>query len=167
MKLRLMDFKQPHAATILAWLSDAEEMKAWAGRAAPFPAPADLFQRWHAEPDVHPVLLLAGEDVTGYGEIWVDRDESEIELGRVIIAPARRGQGYGQKFIRLLLQRAATFDLPHVFVRVIPENGTAIRCYQRVGFVRASAMDEHRYNRVQPRPYVWMELRNNPLANSD
>ena len=156
MCLRLSGFQSGHASAILDWPRDALEMSAWAGVDAPFPATADLFDRWHADPDVQPLLLFDGRDLVGYAEIWMDRVDREIELGRVIVAPPRRVRGVGRQFVRLLLDRAATFGFEDVFARVVPENRAAIRCYEAAGFDRVPAGDEQRYNRGQPRSYVWM-----------
>jgi hypothetical protein len=45
-----------------------------------------------------PMTLMfanAGLTGTGYGELWLDTDEDEVELARLIVPPDRRHQGLG------------------------------------------------------------------------
>ena len=151
-RLRLADFKSDHGRVIVGWVSSAGELRVWAGADVPFPPAAALFPGWHADSDAHPCVLFDGEELVAYGETWVDREGKEIELARIIVAPARRGKGLGEAFTRLMMARAADIEIDDVFVRVMPENRAAIECYENVGFVRVSADEEQGYNLGQPAP---------------
>lgn len=167
MQLQLAEFDNGHAAVIAGWPADVSESEAWAGADAPFPLSPDMFVQWHADADVHPFVCVADDELIGYGEIWVDAAEREMELARIIISPSYRGRGLGQPFVRLLLKRAETFGFSDVFLRVLPDNHIAIGCYVRTGFVRVSAEDEQRFNQSQPRPYVWMrQVLNRPASET-
>lgn len=48
---------------------------------------------WQRDDDVQAHILVEDERVVGYGELWFDAEEDEVELARIIVAPtsARRG----------------------------------------------------------------------------
>lgn len=153
----LFPFTDELAVEISSWILSAEEASAWAGGDTTFPLAPDQFRRWHDDSDVHSFIVRHDGDLVAYGELWVDRAEQEIELARIIVHPARRGIGIGRAFVTALVRHAAAFELPNLFVRVAPDNGRAIRCYESAGFVRVSTNDQETYNRGQRNDYVWMK----------
>jgi [ribosomal protein S18]-alanine N-acetyltransferase len=154
---RLEPFDRADAATVLSWARTAEEREAWAATTAEDPDET-IFDRWHADEDVHPFGFVGDDALVGYGEIWEDPDEREAELARLIVDPAMRGRGVGRRMVRLLSERARALGYADVWVRVVPTNITAIRAYAAAGFVRTTPDDEWRFNEGQPRAYVWMCL---------
>ena len=119
------------------------------------PTEADL-ARWHAGPDVVPFVWLVADEVIGYGEIWEDREEDEAELARLVVAPDARGRGHGRALTRALADEARRRGFAEVWLRVVPDNGAAIRAYEAAGFARATPEQEDDFNAGQPRAYVWM-----------
>jgi ribosomal protein S18 acetylase RimI-like enzyme len=101
-------------------------------------------------------VLCVGDALVGYGEVWVDEAEHEVELGRIIVDPAGRGQGVGSRLVRLLLEKASHSGYPYAFVRVVPDNRAAIACYRGAGFSRVPEAEREEYNRGQPVDYIWM-----------
>jgi ribosomal protein S18 acetylase RimI-like enzyme len=153
----LTRFSVADAERVLDWITSATEAGWWAG-ATEWPPTTDIFRTWHAEPDVHPfVLTLDGSDgPIGYGEVWVDAEEDEAELARLLIDPAFRDQGHGRRLVALLTDEARRKGFTAVWLRVRPENAQAIACYRGAGFVRASDSEEAAFNVGQPCKYVWM-----------
>ncbi len=115
-----------------------------------------MFGRWRADPDVNPYVLCDVEEPVGYGEVWIDEPEKEVELARILVSPDYRGRGVGRRLVRRLLERAARSGLPDAFVRVVPENGAALACYRDAGFSPVSEEEREEFNRGQPVDYVWM-----------
>jgi RimJ/RimL family protein N-acetyltransferase len=152
----LSPFSEGHAAEVAAWLLSEKEARAWAGHEATFPLSPDQFRRWHDEPDVHPFIGRMADVAVAYGELWVDYAEREVELARIIVHPTHRGVGIGRAFVKALVDRAGNFGLSHRFIRVLPDNEPAIRCYQCAGFVPVSTDDQKNYNQGQPYNYVWL-----------
>lgn len=152
----LVEFREPDAREVARWPTSVEEVRLWAGSAGACPVDASVFRRWHAEPDVRPYVLRVGEVTVGYGELWIDEAEREVELARIIVNPDYRGRGVGKRLVGLLLQRASLSSLPDAFVRVVPENGAAIACYRGGGFSPVPEKEREEFNRGQPVDYVWM-----------
>ncbi len=157
----LRGFRESHAREVARWATSIEEVRRWAGSAGGWPVDASAFRRWHADPDVKPYVLCDGEEPVGYGEVWTDEPEQEVELARIIVSPDRRGHGVGRRLVRLLLQQASLSGLPDAFVRVVPENDAALACYRGAGFSPVSEPEREEFNRGQPVDYVWMHY---PLA---
>jgi ribosomal protein S18 acetylase RimI-like enzyme len=152
----LRDFRGSDAREVARWPTSLAEVHLWAGGDPGWPVDVSVFRRWHADPDVKPYVLYEGGKPIGYGEVWIDEPEQEVELARIIVSPARRGYGVGRRIVRLLLQRAASSGLPDTFVRVVPENGAALACYRGAGFSPVSAEEREEFNDGQPVDYVWM-----------
>jgi ribosomal protein S18 acetylase RimI-like enzyme len=152
----LREFRTSDAREVARWPGSLEEVRRWAGSDPGWPVDVSVFGRWHADPDVRPFIMLEGEEPVGYGEVWVDEPEREVELARIILSPERRGRGVGRRLVRLLLDQASLTGLPDAFVRVVPENAAAIGCYRGAGFSPVSETEREEFNRGQPVDYVWM-----------
>ncbi len=148
-------FDEQHAEPVLGWARTPEEAMAWAS--VPFlRLRPSLFDVWHSEPDVEPYVGLLSDELCSYGELWEDRERDEAELGRIIVAPRRRGFGVGRRFVSLLVAEAAARGFSAIWVRAVPENAAARACYRAAGFVRATEAQETAFNADQERVYVWM-----------
>jgi ribosomal protein S18 acetylase RimI-like enzyme len=158
MNIILQPFTKNHAIQIASWSLSANETKAWAGHNATFPLPPAQFDRWHEEPGTHPFIAHHNNLPVAYGQLWVDLEEQDIELARIIVHPSHRGIGMGRQFVTALVHQATTYGLKNIFIRVLPNNDPAIRCYQSSGFVRVSKDEEDHHNQGQPHPYVWLKF---------
>jgi len=158
MNLATLPFSAGHAVTVVSWPVSQSEVMAWTGRSDLYPvSPAELLH-WQADSDIYPVTGHLDGELVAYSELWVDQVEDEIELARIIVHPDCRNRGIGRAFVKLLVNRAAGFELSATVIRVSPENGRAIRCYEAVGFTRMSAEEQATFNRQQPREYVWLHF---------
>lgn len=101
-------------------------------------------------------MLWAEKTPIGYGELWVDSTEQEVELAHVIVAQEQRGKGYGVALVRLLLDAARQTPFRDVFLRVVPDNRAAIGCYLRAGFAPVEDEAQAAFNQGQPLAYLWM-----------
>ena len=122
--------------------------------------PPEVISGWSAADDVDTFLLLDGEGPVAYGELWLDEEEGEVELARLLVAPERRGQGTGRA-LTSLLAAAARDRHPHletVCLRVRPENTAGHRAYEAAGFTFVDAATEAAWNLGQPTQYRWMVL---------
>jgi len=130
---------------------DADTIAGW----HPIP-PEEVFAWWDG-PDVEPWVTVATDGrLVGYGELWLDAEENEVELARLIVAPELRGRGLGQRLVRVLVAKAAATGLATAMLRVEPDNVTAIRCYLSSGFQRLSSEESAQWNEGQRREWAWM-----------
>ena len=121
------------------------------------PFPASAVATWWQRPDVQPWLLVDPQDVpVGYGEIWDDADEDEVELARLIVDPRTATQGVGRRLVDQLLTLARCSGRTDCFLRVAPDNTTAIALYRSAGFRDVDTTDADAWNQQQPVAYVWL-----------
>jgi ribosomal protein S18 acetylase RimI-like enzyme len=154
----LTPFDPAEAPVVASWSEPGVATVRWCGVTA---APAGLIAGWGADPDVLPFGLHDDAELVGYGELWPDAEEGEIELARIIVAPARRGTGVGRRLTRLLAAEAGRLDTPaaaDVVLRVHPDNPVALRCYLGAGFAPVPADELSGWNAGQPVPYAWLRM---------
>jgi hypothetical protein len=117
--LRVRPFPAGLAVLVSSWAGTAGEVLMWCGLAAA-PVPAGQIEAWADEDGVQPFGLYRDEQLVGYGELWVDDDEAEVELARLIVDPRERGQGLGRHLVVELVAGPPVHPL--VFLRVHPAN---------------------------------------------
>lgn len=144
-----------YARTVARWPGSPTEVALWCGR-QDFPVPVDVVAGWREASDVEAYVLYEGPDPVAYGELWVDTEESEVELARVIVAPGARGRGVGRHLVAELAVRARQTGLPDVYLRVHPDNAPALRCYRAAGFEPVAPETAAQWNVRQPVAYVWL-----------
>jgi ribosomal protein S18 acetylase RimI-like enzyme len=155
----LAPFDAAHAPLVSSWAPTASEVRSWCALAEA-PVPPETVAGWSTAEDVEAFLLLDGEGPVAYGELWLDEEESEVELARLLVAPERRGQGVGRTLTSLLAgaARADHPGLETVCLRVRPENTAGHRAYEAAGFRFVDPVTEAEWNQGQPTPYRWMVL---------
>jgi ribosomal protein S18 acetylase RimI-like enzyme len=149
--------QKSNAIDVASWPVSAEEARQWAGPGVQWPLDQSVFGRWHSDPDVQPYVHHADGVLVGYGELWVDSEQEEVEVTRVIVRPQNRSTGYGRQLVLLLLEKARLTGYPNAFIRVVPNNTNAIACYRGVGFVPVTDSEEAAYNLGQPTAYTWLK----------
>ena len=147
-------FTAEAAAVVSTWAATPDEVVSWCSRTEA-PVPPDVIAGWSGQPGVRAYLLLDAGRPVAYGELWIDDEEEEVELARLVVDPERRGQHLGRALARRLT-REARRAYPTVFLRLVPGNAAALRCYSGAGFARVDPVTERAWNENQPTPYVWM-----------
>jgi ribosomal-protein-alanine N-acetyltransferase len=157
----LQPFDPDRAALVASWAVGDDVVRAWAAVEGDA-VPADVVAGWSRADDVEAFLFAdpAADEPVAYGELWLDDDEGEVELARLLVAPERRGQGIGRMLVRELVEQARRThpELPDVILRVRPENEQGIRSYAAAGFVAVPADEQATWNQGQRFAYHWMVL---------
>jgi ribosomal protein S18 acetylase RimI-like enzyme len=153
--MRLLPFVSADAVTVAGWPTSSAEVAMWCGRQE-FPVRARTIEAWQQDDDVQAHLLVEGNRPVGYGELWFDAEEDEVELARIIVTPDARGKGLGRVLVRRLVSQALEAGYADIFMRVRPDNENALRCYRGAGFVPVDAGLAESWNAAQPVTYVWL-----------
>jgi RimJ/RimL family protein N-acetyltransferase len=148
--LGLRAFERPDFDRLLAWIDSPESLKLWAGPFFRFPLDAAQLEAYRAsaEPPSSPrrIYTAYGSNGERVGHIELnDIDGHSARLSRVLVDPARRGQGFGRAMVRPILRLAfAEWGLHRVDLLVFDFNRAAIRCYQAEGFVHEGHLRDAR-----------------------
>jgi RimJ/RimL family protein N-acetyltransferase len=156
----LAAFDPAHAPTVASWAVGDDVVRAWCALEGDA-VPADVVAGWSKADDIEAFVYGdPGDAPVAYGELWLDDEEGEVELARLLVAPERRGRGVGRALVTALVEQArrAHPELPAVILRVRPENEQAIRAYAAAGFVAVAADEQAEWNRGQRFDYHWMAL---------
>ena len=153
-RFELQPFDPADAELVSSWAPTAQEVWTWVSRRT-VPVPPDAIRDWAAEQGS--VTYLVHEDGTpvAFGQVWLDDDEEDAELARLLVAPAHRGRGVGRRMVRALTE-VARQHRPHVAMRVAPGNEAALRSYAAAGFERVAPGLEQEWNQGQPVAFVWL-----------
>ena len=158
--LTLVRFDPSHAPHVAAWVETDQELH-WLAPSTPPPLTAEKVIAWK-----HPggTALVAvepasrfhqslGAEPVGYAELNPMKGDANRHLwiGHVVVAPQLRGGGIGRAFVRSLLAYAfGTLAANRITLVVFPENRSAIRCYQSVGFAIVQK-ERHRFGQSTTR----------------
>lgn len=157
----LQEFDPAQAALVAGWAVGDEVVRAWCAVEGDA-VPADVVRGWSEADDVEAYLFTEASDgsYAAYGELWLDDEEGEVELARLLVSPDRRGKGVGRVLVRELVERARRThpELPDVILRVRPENAQAISAYVAAGFVDVPADEQATWNLGQRFDYHWMVM---------
>jgi len=92
---------------LISWISDASICARWAGPQLRFPFVVEELPELLGVGRVHSYSMVAPDNVLiGFGQFW-NRDEKTVHLGRIIVAPHKRGHGLGTTLCEFLLAEAA------------------------------------------------------------
>jgi GNAT superfamily N-acetyltransferase len=95
----------------------------------------------------------------GSGTVWEDAAERVAEPARIVVHPARRGVGIGRRLVSLLAAEAERAGHDAEWLRVLPDNASALACDAAAGLRRATPEQEAAFTEGQPRTYVRIALR--------
>jgi RimJ/RimL family protein N-acetyltransferase len=114
--------------------------------------PVDLARTGHC-PEAGLLWYVICADGRDVGTIWLEReaDHSSARLGILLGDEALFGRGIGTEAVRLVLERARSsrLALRKVVLHVRRDNGRAIGCYERCGFVTMESATKVRADGVQ------------------
>jgi ribosomal protein S18 acetylase RimI-like enzyme len=153
-RLRLHPFPRDSAGVVSGWARTDEEALMWCSHATA-PVPAEQIKAWADEDGVEPFGLYRDQQLVAYGELWVDDEEADVELARLIVDPGERRHGLGQH-LAIELADLARSRHPQVILRVHPANIAAQRCYTAAGFEPVDPHQAAAWNVGQPVDYIWL-----------
>jgi len=149
----LLPYDGSTATLVVGWCAESPFSREWVPDAS---EPDAVIAGWHTDPDITGYVLHRDGVPVAYGELWVESEDDEAELAHLVVDPALRRQGLGQALAVELIRTARAAGQAHVFIRVHPDNATAIACYANVGFVPVTDEEEASFNADQPAAYRWM-----------
>ncbi len=135
--MSIRPFEAAQLPDLMSWFSDRESCQVWGGPEFRFPFTEASF-REDAKLDSLPSWVLVCDDGTlaGFGQCYLR--VGRCHVGRLAIAPALRGRGFGGTLVRELCQWGrAEFGVESCSLFVMPTNVQARLLYERLGFIQA------------------------------
>jgi ribosomal protein S18 acetylase RimI-like enzyme len=129
---------------LMTWFPDAASIKVWGGPGFRYPCTRETFIadcRW---PRVAARALRDSNALLAFGQFY-ERHE-RINLARLVVNPARRGEGLCGRLVHSLMTEARQYiDRAEYSLFVYRDNTPARRCYEAAGFTIADypAGDRH------------------------
>jgi ribosomal protein S18 acetylase RimI-like enzyme len=154
--VRLKPFHPSQASAVSSWATNRGDVNRWCGYRGTR-VPVETIIGWSRASDVRAFGLHQGGELIAYGELWLDAEEKEVEIARVIVAPVQRSRGRGRLLVKALAEIAKE-SYPDIFMRVHPDNAAALRSYAAAGFRRVTGDQEAKWNVIQPVHYAWLTL---------
>jgi RimJ/RimL family protein N-acetyltransferase len=136
--IRLEAFEKSDFDKLISWIDSEEMLMQFSGPAFTFPLNKEQLQTnlEDKKRGSYKVVDSATDAMVGYSEIYL-LDRISVLLARIIIGDSEfRGKGLGQKIVKMLLE--ISFDqlgFENAELNVFDWNISAIRCYEKAGFV--------------------------------
>ena len=120
-------------SAVISWITDADECLTWAGPMVSFPVfPEKLKAQIEYTPE-NSFCLVENEQVMAFGQL-LGKSEHHYHLARLIVAPDTRGNGYGRKLCRYLIDKASHLKCDLLTLNVYQNNTDALNLYLKIGF---------------------------------
>jgi len=142
---------------VASWITSARECELWAGPRLPFPLDVSVLPARIDFDEARTFAMSSGDRLVAFGQI-VPKALRRAHLARVIVAPAVRGCGHGERLIRSLIDEARRQAHLRISLNVDRANIPAIALYSKLGFLDAERPadepDAHgsRYMELRARP---------------
>lgn len=130
------------AAVVAGWVGSRADVFMFAGPNLPWPlSGADLVASARQPGRTVYVLTDAEGDPVATGSL-LDRGDT-TRIGRVLVAPTRRGEGWGRMLMTALIERATEReDVRTISLGVYEHNLAARQLYRHLGFVEAGMRNQ-------------------------
>jgi RimJ/RimL family protein N-acetyltransferase len=169
-RIRLVPFVSSDIDRLLGWIRSPEELMLWTASSFGWPLTREHIEghlRDSAERGDRLIFKAVEEsgEAVGHVELGaIDPRNRSTRIGRVLVDPARRGQGLGGEMMRAALAVAFKELRAHrVELGVFDVNPAAISCYERVGFQRDGVRRDSFLVSSDPAKY-WSEVVMSVLA---
>ena len=144
----LRTFEPADDAALISWLRTPEELYIFTGPRLTFPLDSAQLDEIRADATITAFTAVVDGAPAGHIEL-VSTGEHRARIARVLVDPARQGQGLGEQLLRAVLVEAEGRGIRTLTLRVVPTNARAIALYDKLGFVRTG--DEENMNLMELR----------------
>ena len=146
--IELQPFTAADTDRLRGWVTTPQQMLWWTGNGLEHPLDREQMEQVlerARRSGGHVWRVVAGGAAVGHVELHPDRGHPTGVVARVLVDPARRGEGIATAMMRAVVSFGFDrLDLHRLELRVIAGNAAAEACYRRVGFRREGLLRETR-----------------------
>ncbi|GLB50324.1 GNAT family N-acetyltransferase [Neptunitalea lumnitzerae] len=165
--IKLKSFKIDDWNYLKKWISSESELVRFAGQIFTFPIDKKQVELYLSEPN-RTVFKIENEnnETIGIAEISIPED-NVAKLARILIGEkSLRGKGIGTELIHKLTEYGFNnLKKERIILNVYTWNIGAIKCYEKVGFLKTDKPIKH--VKVGNENWVTIEMEKKLLANND
>lgn len=143
--LRLRPYHTSDAKTVLSWTRDEKAFYEWtAGVLGGYPLTEEQF---NAVVDLMAFTAIDDNETAGFFTMRRPAEAFDVlRFGFVVVAPEKRGNGFGKRMLLLGLKYAKEiYGAKKVSLGVFENNEPAYRCYKSVGFTDVVLKETEKY----------------------
>ncbi len=141
-RVRLCRAKQGDFDYIEAWLQDPDVRFKMVGKDEETTA---VWTSSSERREIYMILRNCDDRTIGYIEVAdMNVTGGRAEIKMCIGSGDDRGQGYGPEALELVTTTLKERGFRSIYLRVLTENEPAVRCYEKVGFVKTGILRDHR-----------------------
>jgi ribosomal protein S18 acetylase RimI-like enzyme len=118
---------------VTTWIASERDCELWAGRRVSFPIELEPLADAIDFAETNAFSLIDGDRLVAFGQL-LRKDASRGHLARLIVSPAHRGAGFGERLVRALLEKARAESFARVSLNVNSDNLPAVSLYLKLGF---------------------------------
>ena len=135
--ITLQEFTPADFDRIKSWIDSEATLVQFAGPIFQYPLTDAQLHAYLEEPQRRVYKAMHQQQAIGHAEILLSED-GVAKLCRILIGEAHdRGKGWGEQIVRALVDICwQKFDVQEIELNVYDWNTGAIRCYEKVGFVK-------------------------------
>lgn len=135
--VRLEEFGKSNYADLISWVESEEALMQFAGPAFTFPLTPERLDVSLSDKNRIAFRIVSTETNLGIGHSEIYLSGRSVKVGRILIGDElQRGKGMGKQIINLLLEYTfSNLGRTNVELNVFDWNTSAIKCYEKVGFV--------------------------------
>lgn len=135
--IKLEPFTKKDFSRLISWIDSEKDLIQFAGPAFTFPLTEAQLEKYleNKNSTVFKVVEKSSEKIIGHCEIYLT--ETSAKLCRILIGEKSfRGKGFGSEIINELIKLCfEKFKYEHVELNVYDWNASAIKCYEKAGFI--------------------------------
>jgi ribosomal protein S18 acetylase RimI-like enzyme len=133
--IALRAFAPADDAALIAWVRTPEELLRFAGPSLTWPLDVAQLERARGDPELETfTAYVPGAEDRPVGHLGLALRDGVARLGRVIVAPERRGEGLGRAMLSAALDVATSRGAHDADLVVYEDNVAGIGLYRSLGF---------------------------------
>lgn len=118
---------------MVGWIPDSSALYLFSGPRLTWPLTVQQLGAMDAG-EGFTAWMMVDEDASEVGHFDLTVSQRVARLGRVLVAPERRGQGAGRELVTLAIETARMLGADELRLNVIADNAPAVRTYEAAGF---------------------------------
>jgi RimJ/RimL family protein N-acetyltransferase len=173
--ITITQFKEENIDLLASWVSNEKEVMLWAGPGYGFETlKQDILERLiDSKKNADKVKMFSAynaetDKIVGHVQLFIDAQNDSGYIGRMIVAPEFRGKGYCSAIINEILKLGFNeLKLNMINLIVFDFNTSAIKCYEKCGFIKEGILRDRRKIDNEYWSLVSMSIKNDEYNGSE